>query len=208
MNVHSVLCFMEQVIKKINKKTLILDVTLELLSENGFHGTPISLIADKAGIGAGTIYRYFKNKEELINVLFIEIQRRIINAMYYGYDQTAPYQERFSVLWINMINYYRKHPKDLIFIEQHRYAPYVSTITRSESMRILSPVLLFFLEGKKRKYIKHLPLYTIIGLIYGPIVTIVKLNLDHNRVTTDDQIFHAEQACWDAVKYNNTKLVD
>lgn len=199
---------MEILDKKIDKKTLILDTTLVLLSENGFHGTPISLIAEKAGIGAGTIYRYFKNKEELINVLFIEIQRRIINAMYSGYDETAPYQERFNVLWINMINYYRKHPKDLIFIEQHRYAPYVSTITRSESMRILSPVLLFFLEGKKRKYIKHLPLYTIIGLIYGPIVTIVKLNLDHNRVTTDEQIIHAEKACWDAVKYNDTQVED
>lgn len=202
MNVHSVYLKMEQVASKIDKKTLILDTTLVLLSKNGFHGTPISLIAEKAGIGAGTIYRYFKNKEELINVLFIEIQRRIINAMYNGYDNKKPYKERFNILWINMINYYREHPKDLIFIEQHRYAPYVSTITRSESMRILSPVLLFFLEGKKKKYIKHLPLYTIIGLIYGPIVTIVKLNLDHNKEITDDQIIHAEKACWDAVKYN------
>ncbi len=197
---------MEELIKKIDKRTLILDTTLELLSENGFHGTPISLIAEKAGIGAGTIYRYFKNKEELINVLFVEIQRRIIEAMYKGYDETAPYRERFKVLWINMISYYRKHQKDLIFIEQHRYAPYVSTITRSESMKILSPVLLFFLEGKKKAFLKHLPLYTVIGLIYGPIVTIVKLNIDHNRVTTDEQIFHAEEACWDAVKYNENKI--
>ena len=197
---------MEQVVNKIDKKELILDATLVLMSENGFHGAPISLIAEKAGIGAGTIYRYFKNKEELINELFIEIKRRIINAMYCGYDETAVYKERFKVLWINMINYYRKHPKEFIFIEQHRYAPYVSTITRAESMRVLSPVLLFFLEGKKKKYIKHLPLYTIIGLIHGPIITMVKLNLDHNRIITDDQIIHAEQACWDAVKYNDIKL--
>ena len=196
---------MEQVVNKIDKKTLILDSTLILMSENGFHGAPISLIAEKAGIGAGTIYRYFKNKEELINELFIEIKRRVINAMYCGYDETAPYKEKFKVLWINMINYYRKHPKEFIFIEQHRYAPYVSTITRAESMRVLSPVLLFFLEGKKKKYIKHLPLYTIIGLIHGPIITMVKLNLDHNRIITDEQIVHAEQACWDAVKYNDTK---
>jgi len=194
---------MEEIVTKIDKKSLILNTTLELLSENGFHGTPISLIAEKAGIGAGTIYRYFKNKEELINVLFIEIQRRIIRAMYFNYDENAPYRDKFKVLWINMINYYRKNPKELIFIEQHRYAPYVSTLTRSESMKVISPVLLFFLEGKKRKFIKHLPLYTIIGLIYGPIVTIVKLNIDHNRVTTDDQVINAEKACWDAVKYNH-----
>ena len=80
MNVHSAFYFMmTEVVTKIDKRNLILDTTLSLLSENGFHGTPISLIAEKANIGAGTIYRYFKNKEELINELFIEIKRRIIN---------------------------------------------------------------------------------------------------------------------------------
>ncbi|MCK5781370.1 MAG: TetR/AcrR family transcriptional regulator [Flavobacteriales bacterium] len=194
---------MEQVIIKQDKKTLILNTTLRLLSKNGFHGTPISMIAENASIGAGTIYRYFKNKEELINELFIEIKKRIINAMYEGYDETADYETRFRVLWVNMINYYNDNPTEFVFIEQHRYAPYVSTLTRAESNRILSPVLLFFLEGKKNKYIKHLPLYTIIGLIYGPIITMVKLHLDHNKNLTSIQINKAAEACWDAVKCNN-----
>ena len=203
MNVHSVLCFMEVISEKIDKRILILNTTLELLSENGFHGTPISMIAEKAEIGTGTIYRYFKNKEGLINELFIEIKRRIINAMYEGYNKTSDYEDRFALLWVNMINYYEKNPTEFIFIEQHRYAPYVSTITRAESMRILSPVLLFFLEGKKNKFIKHLPLYTIVGLIYGPIITIVKLHLDHNKKLTSSQINEAAKACWDAVKYSD-----
>jgi AcrR family transcriptional regulator len=63
MNVHSAIQ------NKLDKKTLILETTLDLISENGFHGTPISMIAEKAGIGAGTIYRYFENKEDLINEL-------------------------------------------------------------------------------------------------------------------------------------------
>jgi AcrR family transcriptional regulator len=193
---------MEEIKKKIDKRTLILDTTLGLISENGFHGTPISMIAEEAGIGAGTIYRYFKNKEQLINELFIEIKKRVISAMYNGYDKTSNYKARFKLLWINMINYYEKNPTEFVFIEQHRYAPYVSTLTRAESMRILSPVLLFFLEGIKQKYIKHLPLYTIIGLIYGPIITIVKLHLDHNKNLTPQQINQAAKACWDAVKYN------
>jgi AcrR family transcriptional regulator len=192
---------MEKVFVKIDKRTLILNTTLDLISKNGFHGTPISLIAETAGIGAGTIYRYFKNKEELISELFIEIQRRAISAMYTGYEPNGPYQERFMLLWLNMINYYNSHPTEFIFLEQHRYAPYVSTFTRSQGMRVLLPVLLFFLEGKKNKYIKHLPLYTIIGLIYGPILTIVKLNIDHKREMTSNQIENAAKACWDAVKF-------
>lgn len=192
---------MQVSIEKTDKKSLILNTTLELISENGFHGTPISMIAEKANIGAGTIYRYFTNKEEIINDLYLEIQHRIINAMYKDADNVADYKDRFRVLWINMINYLQANPNEFIFIEQHRYAPYVSTQTRSESMKVLSPVLLFFLEGKRNKYIKHLPLYTIIGLIYGPIVTIVKLNIDHNKTMSQEQVQKAAKACWDAVEY-------
>ena len=56
--------------KNKDKKSLIMQATLELLSQHGFHGTPISMIAEKAGVGAGAIYRYFQNKEHLINELF------------------------------------------------------------------------------------------------------------------------------------------
>jgi len=35
---------------------------LELIAEHGFHGVPAASIADQAGVGVGTIYRYFENK--------------------------------------------------------------------------------------------------------------------------------------------------
>jgi AcrR family transcriptional regulator len=43
-----------------NKKERIFLATLRLISENGFHGTPVSLIAQAAGVGAGANYRYFE----------------------------------------------------------------------------------------------------------------------------------------------------
>ena len=108
---------------KIDKRILIMDTTLKLLSEHGFHGTPISLIAQSAGVGAGTIYRYFANKEELINELFKEIKRNIIKAMLTDYLEEGTYKERFKHLWKNMLHFFMDHPKEFQFIEQHRYAP-------------------------------------------------------------------------------------
>ena len=39
-------------------------------AERGYDGTTIPMIAEKAKVGAGTIYRYFENKEALVNSLF------------------------------------------------------------------------------------------------------------------------------------------
>ncbi len=61
---------MSAVMPKVDKRTAILEATLELIAEQGFHNTPISQIAEKAEIGIGTIYRYFQDKDELIHKLF------------------------------------------------------------------------------------------------------------------------------------------
>ena len=198
MNVHSVFQMIEN---KIDKRTLLLDTTLDLLSEFGFHGTPISLIAQRAGVGAGTIYRYFPNKEELINELFKEIKRKVIGAMLNNYGEEGTYKERFRHLWKNMVYYFIEHPKEFQFIEQHRYAPYMSNLTREESFMILSPIMMFFIECKRARAMKDLPLYTIIALLYGPIVSLLKQHIDNNQNLSEDRIEQAAEACWDAVKY-------
>ncbi len=192
---------MQMIENKLDKRTLILETTLDLLSEFGFHGTPISLIAQRAGVGAGTIYRYFANKEELINELFKEIKRKIISAMLNNYREEGTFKERFKHLWKNMVYYYIEHPRDFQFIEQHRYAPYMSNLTREESFMILSPIMMFFIESKRARAMKDLPLYTIIALLYGPIVSLLKQHIDNNQNLSDDRIEQAAEACWDAVRY-------
>jgi AcrR family transcriptional regulator len=44
----------------------ILDATLELLAERGFHATTMDAIADRAGVGKNTIYRRWSAKGDLI----------------------------------------------------------------------------------------------------------------------------------------------
>jgi AcrR family transcriptional regulator len=185
---------------KLDKKTLILDVSLQCISENGFHGTPISMIAEKAGVGAGTIYRYFDNKESLINELFKEIKRRIMRAMLKGYDETLSFKQRFKHLWKNLVFYYMDHPNDFRFVEQHRYASFMSNLTREESFMIMSPVMMFFIEAKRERAMKDLPLYTIISLSYGPITSLAKLQIDHHQHLSAERIDQAADACWDAVR--------
>jgi len=188
-----------------DKRFLILETTLNLITDYGFHATPISLIAQHAGVGAGTIYRYFDNKEHLINELFTAIKKRVIKAMLKDYREEGTYKERFKHLWRNLIQYCIANPKEFQFVEQYRYAPFVSNMTREETFIILGPIMQFFIESKRAKAMKDLPLYTIIALLYGPIVSLAKLHLDHNQQLTEERIDQASEACWDAVSYKSEK---
>jgi len=60
-----------------NKEETILSAALNIFLEKGFSNSSIKDIADTAGIGKGTIYEYFKNKNELfIKTINYEIDQR------------------------------------------------------------------------------------------------------------------------------------
>lgn len=50
----------------------IIDAAVIVIAENGFHQAQISKIARTAGVADGTIYLYFKNKEDILVTLFEE----------------------------------------------------------------------------------------------------------------------------------------
>ncbi|KPV59215.1 TetR family transcriptional regulator [Paenibacillus sp. A3] len=56
--------------KKMEKYNLILDAALKVIAENGYHNAQVSRIAKEAGVADGTIYLYFKNKEDILISLF------------------------------------------------------------------------------------------------------------------------------------------
>lgn len=51
--------------KRSDRQNSILGVALKVFSEEGFRNTDVQDIADLAGVGKGTVYRHFGNKEDL-----------------------------------------------------------------------------------------------------------------------------------------------
>lgn len=54
------------------KYRLIIDAAVDVIAEHGFHRAQVSKIAKQAGVADGTIYIYFKNKEDLLISVFQE----------------------------------------------------------------------------------------------------------------------------------------
>jgi TetR/AcrR family fatty acid metabolism transcriptional regulator len=61
--------------KKTARKESILQAAIEVFSKGGFRNSSISEIAKRANVAEGTIYQYYKNKEDLF--FSIPIQKTI-----------------------------------------------------------------------------------------------------------------------------------
>ena len=55
-------------------KERILDAALTLFAEKGYDGVGVDLIAEKAGLKGPSIYKHFKSKEEVLNVLIDQVE--------------------------------------------------------------------------------------------------------------------------------------
>ena len=55
--------------KPEHRRKQILEIAKKVFAARGYYNTNIEMICKKAGVGRGTIYRYFKNKEDIFAVL-------------------------------------------------------------------------------------------------------------------------------------------
>ena len=81
-----------------DKKQLILSTVLDLVKQTGFYHLNMKAIAGRAGISAGTIYLYFKSKEERINELYQKVLGEFNKAVLESYDATAGFTQNFETM--------------------------------------------------------------------------------------------------------------
>jgi AcrR family transcriptional regulator len=82
-------------VERGDKRVAIMKAALELVAEQGFHGAPMAMVAEMAGVGSGTIYRYFESKDVLIIATFADLEQRLVAAVMDDYPENGPVRERF-----------------------------------------------------------------------------------------------------------------
>ena len=189
--------------KKSNKRDDILQAALEIISEHGFHEAPMSMIAEKAGVGAGTIYCYFQSKDELI----IEINRTLEEKMLLAIEKNYPFnkdvKKRFIHLYKTVFTYFINHPVHFRFLEQYFYSPYGVSVHKERIVGTAGEPNIFqklVKQGIKQKVIKDIPIFMHFALAFGPIIVLARNHVLGLVELNNVQINQAIEAVWDAIK--------
>ncbi|MDY0405412.1 TetR/AcrR family transcriptional regulator [Virgibacillus sp. 179-BFC.A HS] len=80
------------------KYNTIIEAAVEVIAENGYHGSQVSKIAKKAGVADGTIYLYFKNKEDILVSVFEEKMGQFIEEIKAAITSKANANEKLLTL--------------------------------------------------------------------------------------------------------------
>jgi AcrR family transcriptional regulator len=107
------------------KEIRIIQSVITIAGKKGLAGISITEISKKAGLGVGTLYTYFRNKEEIIQAAYSVVESKISEQAYKDFDVNLPIRDSLQKIYTNVLHYRLKHYDEDIFIDQYRQSVYV-----------------------------------------------------------------------------------
>ena len=97
--------------KSEDKRNAILEAATRLFAERGLTAAPTSEISKQAGVAEGTLFTYFKTKDDLINALYREIKLELADAMMSDFPRKKKVGTRLRHVWDRYVNWGIANPK-------------------------------------------------------------------------------------------------
>lgn len=186
------------------KKKAILESTLKLIKENGFHGTPMSLVAKNACCAAGTIYHYFESKEALIVELHAYVKSKFLDVLSKDDFPEMDFKERFINRWIRLCNFYILNPDILFFLEQFANSPFKDLDDITVDDRYNEIIISFYNNAIEKGIIRNINLGLIRLLVHSTIVATAKASLAGKIEIQEHEFRQMAEIMW-AGLVNETK---
>jgi len=186
--------------KVSDKYNALLQATLTMVNNHGFHDAPMSKIAKLAGVSPATIYLYFENKQDLINKLYIEVKSSFCNHAFQEYNAELPVKKGFEIIWHNIAEYKLNNIEESMFLSQCDNTPMIDSESVQAGLKHLQPLLDLWERGKKEGIIKPISPYLLYSFTIYPLSFLMAMHVKHVCEVSREERIEAFHAAWDAIK--------
>lgn len=157
---------MERDVEK-SKRELILEAALKMFVENGFENSPTSKIAKSAGVATGTLFHYFKTKEDLINQLYLDVKVEMVTALKRELESAKTIKQQMEKVWYNFISWSLRKPEGTRFFAMFGTSAYITQETREEGYSHFVFVMDIMKEGIENEILKDIPMEMLTDIMFS-----------------------------------------
>ena len=177
------------------KRDAVLTAALELFAEHTFAGTPVPTIAARAGVGAGTIYRYFTDKEDLGNAVYRLWLGRLHTCLTDSPPATST-RDELGQWWRALVGFGLDEPAAFTFLERQQHDDYLDEESITLADAVEGVVLGLVRRGQRRGEVRKADARLLASLLTGAATGLIQAaaagELRLTRRAADD----AEAAAW------------
>ncbi len=104
-----------------------IDAAIDLFGQYGIDNTSTQAIAKHAGIGNGTLFKYFETKNELIREAYCNVKLEAVARIKQGLQPTDTFEHMMRVIWRNYLQWSLEHPHSYNFSQQIKSSRFVDS---------------------------------------------------------------------------------
>ena len=186
--------------KDLQKQEAIINATVDLVNEIGFVSSSVAKIAKRANVSPATLYIYYQNKEDLLVSTYVEMKKKMSQALLKDFDNSKPIRDIFLKFWKNTFDFVLKNRDLYQYSEQFSNSPYTDLVDHAELEKHFEPFIKVVAEGVKQKIIKDVP-FEILGVfIFFPVMNLTNPKMCKNIEFNNELIEKSFTLAWDAIK--------
>ena len=183
--------------RRHDRREDILDAATRLFAERTFAATPVPLVAAEAGVGTGTLYRYFPSKETLGNAVYQRAKGRFLaQAGQIGSEYDDP-RQLFAAWWKALFDFASSYPEDFAFLEHQQHAGYLDERSRELSAHVDQAVHEVLRGAQRQGAVRALDPAVLTALVFGAFVGIDRQARAGDLQLDDMTRAATEAAVWD-----------
>lgn len=183
--------------KSKRQRNAILSAAVSVFSQKGFHKASVEEIANRAGIGKGTIYIYFDDKAQLFAAAVAEGIESIIAQLRAELESDLPFLQHLQRLVEKNVSLYLKYG-DLTKIFHNELSNGIESKTRNQIEQVRNRYLEFIAEtladGHRRGYIRKTDFYLAAVGIVGLLDSLCNHQLRNKDEVDKDRIINTISA--------------
>jgi TetR/AcrR family transcriptional regulator, repressor of fatR-cypB operon len=183
-----------------DKRECILSAALQLFAEKGFYGTAVPEIAQKAGVAAGTIYRYFESKEAVANAVYQRHKGQLLAAVLDDFPYAGEARAQIHHFITRVIAFAKKQPDAFKFLELHHHAPYLDDGSRAVEANVIGMANAFVEQNERAKVLRKAPEGVLASIVWGGVVGLVRAAWEKRAELTHKTEVAFEEAIWAAIQ--------
>lgn len=159
-----------------HKEQALRQKTIEMIVQGGLDGFGVNKLAKAVGVSPATIYIYFKDREDLIVQVCLEVSSKMLTASLKNFDPEMHFEEGLKVQWINRANFFMQYPLEVQFIEHVRYSHLYEKVTTLLTEQFRDIMSRFLRNAIERKELVPLPFEVYWSVAFAPLYQLIKFH--------------------------------
>ncbi|RYF69254.1 MAG: TetR/AcrR family transcriptional regulator [Cytophagaceae bacterium] len=159
-----------------DKELLVRNRAIAMLVKDGLDGFSMNKLAKECGISVATLYIYYKDKDDLIQQLGIDISQNFLSSTLDGFSPDMSFAEGLKKQWENRARFAMAFPNEVAYHEMLRHTHYGGHILKGTITAFKDVMSTFIQNAVNNNELRPVAPEVFWSVAYGPLYTLLRFH--------------------------------